>query len=125
MFSVRKLWPSRQRVGREIHRPPLERSTGGRKGHGLDARQSLAPSSTDLQAGGFVDPVHRLVIHRQAFALQRRVHTPIAEPSADCGVRLKRVSGCSLVAFVRRWYRHVAVVRPITRHARRTLVPRV
>ena len=78
MFSVRKLRLG-QRVGGEVHRPPLARPAGRRQRYTLRSRQVLPAATTDLQPSGLIDPMDTLVIDHQALALEQDVQAPVAE----------------------------------------------
>jgi hypothetical protein len=91
------------RVGREVHRRALEPLTDGRQRDALRARQPLASPAPDLQARRLVDPVHALVIDRQAVALKAgcaAADTPKRARTAAC--TCSRSSTATLVALVRR-----------------------
>jgi len=78
-----------QRVGHEVHRPPLTRRRGARQGHPLGGRQPLPGAAADLQAGLAIDPMDSLVIRVETFPGHQDVPPSIAETRSHGGVRLK------------------------------------
>ena len=81
--------PVRQRVDREIHRPPLQPLARRRQRHALGPRETFPSTPTHLQPGRAIDPVHPLVIHHQPFPLEQDVQASIPEARACRRVRLQ------------------------------------